>query len=134
MRSFVLVLKCPNHVGHIALIFPVRLSKSMLISLSIFLFLLIISSLFFYICKRLFDTSLYLILYNIGKNDKYRLFITSLMSSQCVSFAGVKHVLKIDRRPKPANFFGDKNEMSQFSYRGEKAFKLCLGAFHRYLH
>ena len=53
-----------------------------------------------------------------------RLFITSRMLSQCVSLAGVKHVLKLDWRPKPASFFGDENEMSQFSYRGEIAFKL----------
>lgn len=63
-----------------------------------------------------------------------RLFITSPMSSQCVSFAGVKLVLKIDRRPKPASFLGDENEMSQFSYRGEKGFKLWVAVFHRYLH
>ena len=66
------------------------------------------------------------------KNDLYmrlalldnRLLVTLLMLSRRVSFVGVKYVLKIGRRSKPASLFGDKNEMSQFSYWGKIASKL----------
>ena len=53
-----------------------------------------------------------------------RLLVTLLMLSRRVSFVGVKYVLKIGRRSKPASLFGDKNEMSQFSYWGKIAPKL----------
>ena len=53
-----------------------------------------------------------------------RLFVTLLMLSRRVSFVGVKYVLKIGRRSKPASLFGDENEMSQFSYWGKIAPKL----------
>ena len=52
------------------------------------------------------------------------LLVTLLMLSRRVSFVGVKYVLKIGRRSKPASLFGDKNEMSQFSYWGKIASKL----------